>query len=84
MPPSCNKTIPTYGQVSLDEDEKAYLNLPPKFCMYMKMELGEARYENLLCNSKLRWPRITSGSPKELEDEAQAETGKPPPNEEER
>ena len=59
------KKVPNYGGVSLDEDETAALSLPTKFATLSKITMNNVQYENLLCNTKTRWNRMTKGSPKE-------------------
>ena len=59
------KKVPNYGGVSLDEDETAAMSLPTKFATLSKITMNNVQYENLLCNTKTRWNRMTKGSPKE-------------------
>ena len=81
--PRGNETdTPVYGNVTLDQDEKAYINMAPKYCLYKKLEIEESLYDRTLCNTKLRWGRRQTGSPEEQEQEAvlNIEKGEPPPD----
>ena len=49
--------------------------LPPKFCTFGRIEEKEAKYDRALCQTKLRWGRITKGSPKEQEEDARISEG---------
>ena len=50
------RQVPVYG-VSLDEDEQDCLALPPKFCLFPKVEVDELRLEQSIGNIKSRWDR---------------------------
>ena len=67
-----DRTVPKYGNPPLDDDEEAAMQLPPKFCTFGRIEEKDSRYDRALCQTKLRWGRMTRGSPKEQEEEAQA------------
>ena len=47
--------IPNYGNNPLDPNEKAALRLPAKFATLGKLSPGDARFETVLCYTKLRW-----------------------------
>ena len=62
--------VPVYGEVNLDEDETAFARLPPKYITYPKIEEDTVQYERLLCNTKIRWSRKTTGNLEEQRDAA--------------
>ena len=62
--------VPTYGEVSIDNDETSALILPPKFNTYDKISDKETKYQSTLCQTKIRWSRQTTGGPKEMEEDA--------------
>ena len=65
-----DEEAPMYGEaeeMNFDEDEKSALKLPPNLVLYAKITEEGNRYETLLCHTKSRWSRKTTGSPKEQE-----------------
>ena len=75
--------IPTYGEPSTDEDEKAALRLPLNFVLYAKVQEEDSTYESVLANTKSRWSRKTNGSPEEQELEEETNGPQEPPSDEE-
>ena len=67
-----DRQVPIYGNIEFDNEETAALRLPPKFCLYDKVEKETGRYERALCSTKVRWGRRETGSPEEQEQEAEA------------
>ena len=49
--------VPTYGDITLDEDEEAVLSLPPKFAMFRKFTLEDIKIRQEVADIKARWDR---------------------------
>ena len=77
-----SRKVPVYGGVILDEDERSVLCLPEKLCTYPTITHNDAVFEGTLCNTKVRWSRGQTGSPKEQEEAALTEKDSPAQTEE--
>ena len=47
--------IPVYGGVTLDDNERDALSLPPKFAQYEKLRMTKIKHQQFIRNSKLRF-----------------------------
>ena len=70
----CNKgliQVIIYGNVTLDADELAILSLPPSLVTLPSIRKDDILFEGSLCSTKVRYGRMTTGGPAEMESERQ-------------
>ena len=70
-PPQVPPNVHIYGEVQMSKAELACASLGPKWMDYPVLNLDNMRYEGILCHTKSRWSRTTTGSPKDQELDAQ-------------
>ena len=64
-----------YGELEMDNDKMACASLGPKFMDYPTLGQYNLKFEGRLANTKSRWSRITTGGPRDQEqDEEEFET----------
>ena len=49
------QSVPVYGDFKPTPQMIQYARLPPKYCLYTKLEMEAFKFDITLCNTKLRW-----------------------------